>query len=151
MNIGMDDISGLKVYEVANAQHYDADLDSITQKLYTVGQPPENRSVVLSAFNFSIPDCLFVYLRNFTKREDFMAAYEALKAAQKRGPTWHEIDAKTIGVGAGLGIPLSILFFFDQGFCSIVTNAKKNALQKPGGFHWDLFLVGCINIERQES
>lgn len=62
------------------------------------------------------------------------------------GPTWSEIDASTVGVGAGLAVPLAVLFFFDQGFCEIVTNSKKNALQKPSGFHWDLFLVGCINI-----
>ena len=46
----------------------------------------------------------------------------------------------------GVAIPISCLFFFDQGFCSIVTNAKQNKLQKPGGYHADLFLVGLINI-----
>lgn len=46
----------------------------------------------------------------------------------------------------GISVPLSILFFLDQGFCSIVTNGLKNKLQKPGGYHFDLFLVGVINI-----
>ena len=45
-----------------------------------------------------------------------------------------------------ISIPLSIIFFLDQGFCSIVVNAPKNKLQKPGGYHWDLCLVGLTNI-----
>ena len=41
-----------------------------------------------------------------------------------------------------ISIPLSVLFYLDQGFCSIVVNGGKNKLQKPGGYHFDLFLVG---------
>ena len=56
------------------------------------------------------------------------------------------LNVKTTFVALGTSIPLAILFFLDQGFCSIVTNSHKNCLEKPGGFHADLFLVGVINI-----
>ena len=46
----------------------------------------------------------------------------------------------------GISIPFALLFYFDQGFTEIVINSPGNHLQKPGGFHWDLFLVGVINI-----
>ena len=53
-----------------------------------------------------------------------------------------QLKGSSVAVAWAISIPLSILFFMDQGFCSIVTNAPKNKLQKPGGYHWDLFLVG---------
>ena len=28
----------------------------------------------------------------------------------------------------------------------MVTNGHKNKLEKAGGYHWDLFLVGAINV-----
>jgi len=56
------------------------------------------------------------------------------------------MPASAIMTAFGVAIPISFLFFFDQGFCSIVTNGKNHKLQKPGGYHADLFLVGLINI-----
>ena len=60
--------------------------------------------------------------------------------------TYSNLTAETVLVALGTSIPLALLFFLDQGFCSIVTNSHKNSLEKPGGFHADLFLVGVINI-----
>ena len=57
-----------------------------------------------------------------------------------------QLKGKSIAVAWAISIPLSILFFLDQGFCSIVTNAPKNKLQKPGGYHLDLFLVGLRGV-----
>ena len=56
------------------------------------------------------------------------------------------LSSRVIAIAWAISIPLSVLFFLDQGFCSIVTNGAKNKLQKPGGYHLDLFLVGLVNI-----
>lgn len=45
-----------------------------------------------------------------------------------------------------LGFCMSLLFFMDQGFGEALTNQPKHRLTKPGGYHFDLFLVGVINF-----
>ena len=56
------------------------------------------------------------------------------------------VDFRILATGFLLAIPVSFCMFIDQGFCSIATNSKRHSLAKPGGYHWDLCLVGLINI-----
>ena len=56
------------------------------------------------------------------------------------------LDAQQVWVCFGISIPFALLFYFDQGFTEIVINSPHNHLRKPSGYHWDLFLVGVINI-----
>lgn len=36
-----------------------------------------------------------------------------------------------------------LLFYYDHNVSSIAAQAKHFPLKKPGGFHWDFFLMGC--------
>nr|XP_026692294.1 sodium bicarbonate transporter-like protein 11 isoform X2 [Ciona intestinalis] len=50
-------------------------------------------------------------------------------------------------VGAcGLGLCLSCLFFVDQNVSAAVINSPQNKLVKGPAYHWDLMVVGFINI-----
>ncbi|XP_078490164.1 solute carrier family 4 member 11 isoform X3 [Ciona intestinalis] len=50
-------------------------------------------------------------------------------------------------VGAcGLGLCLSCLFFVDQNVSGAVINSPQNKLVKGPAYHWDLMVVGFINI-----
>ena len=63
-----------------------------------------------------------------------------------RGIVFSNVDFRILATGFLLAIPVSVCMFIDQGFCSIATNSKRHSLAKPGGYHWDLCLVGLINI-----
>ena len=55
-------------------------------------------------------------------------------------------NKKLLLISAILGFCLSLLFFMDQGFAGQLTNSPDNKLSKPGGSHYDLFLVSFINL-----
>ncbi|CAA91473.4 Bicarbonate transporter-like transmembrane domain-containing protein [Caenorhabditis elegans] len=46
----------------------------------------------------------------------------------------------------GLAIPLSILFFMDQLLVTNTVDNKDNKLKKGSAHHWDLLVVGVLNI-----
>jgi len=46
----------------------------------------------------------------------------------------------------GLGFCLSILFFVDQNVSAALVNAPHNKLKKGPAYHWDLMVIGVINI-----
>ena len=45
-----------------------------------------------------------------------------------------------------LGFPLSLLFFMDQNIAESMVNSPDNKLMKGTSYHWDMFVVGCLNI-----
>ncbi|CAP34996.2 Protein CBR-ABTS-2 [Caenorhabditis briggsae] len=46
----------------------------------------------------------------------------------------------------GLSLPLAILFFMDQLLVTNTVDNKDNKLKKGSAHHWDLFVVGILNI-----
>ncbi|CAI2356618.1 unnamed protein product [Caenorhabditis sp. 36 PRJEB53466] len=46
----------------------------------------------------------------------------------------------------GLSIPLAILFFMDQLLVTNTVDNKENKLKKGSAHHWDLLVVGILNI-----
>ena len=42
-----------------------------------------------------------------------------------------------------IGFLMMLLFYYDHNVSSIAAQAKHFPLKKPGGFHWDFFLMGC--------
>lgn len=90
----------------------------------------------------------------------------AFQAAGRREwlvPFW-ELDGKWVGIALPFGIVLWILFFFDHNvsvsmpllhrLCSIalilpqslMAQGSEFPLKKPGGFHWDFFLLGLTTF-----
>ena len=45
-----------------------------------------------------------------------------------------------------LGFPLSLLFFMDQNIAESMVNSPDNKLVKGTSYHWDMLVVGCLNI-----
>ncbi|CAK8694686.1 unnamed protein product [Clavelina lepadiformis] len=46
----------------------------------------------------------------------------------------------------GLGLCLSCLFFVDQNVSAAIVNAPANKLKKGPAYHWDLLVIGLINV-----
>ncbi|KAK4985276.1 hypothetical protein LTR50_006081 [Elasticomyces elasticus] len=56
------------------------------------------------------------------------------------------LDFKWILISIPLGFLTMLLFYYDHNISSITAQAKQYPLRKPGGFHWDFFLLGCTSF-----
>lgn len=56
------------------------------------------------------------------------------------------LDAKWVFVSLPFGFLTMLLFYYDHNISSITAQAKQFPLRKPGGFHWDFFLLGCTTF-----
>ena len=45
-----------------------------------------------------------------------------------------------------MSLSLYRLMLFEKNVSSITAQAKQFPLKKPGGFHWDFFLLGCTSF-----
>ena len=61
-------------------------------------------------------------------------------------PNFSGFSSQAIFIGAGLGFPLSLLFFMDQNISAALVNNPNNKLKKGTAYHLDLMVVGLINI-----
>ncbi|RDW83374.1 putative hco3-transporter family protein [Coleophoma crateriformis] len=57
-----------------------------------------------------------------------------------------ELDIKWVFVAMPFGFLVMLLFYYDHNVSSITAQAKQFPLKKPGGFHWDFFLLGCTTF-----
>lgn len=55
---------------------------------------------------------------------------------------WH-LDLKWIFAAIVPGLIITILFFFDHEISSIICTVERFGTKKPGGFAWDIVLLGC--------
>ncbi|KAI4725098.1 hypothetical protein E4T49_07150 [Aureobasidium sp. EXF-10728] len=58
---------------------------------------------------------------------------------------WH-LEVKWVFVALPFGFLLMLLFYYDHNISSISAQARQFPLKKPGGFHWDFFLLGCTTF-----
>ncbi|RGP71900.1 hco3- transporter family [Fusarium sporotrichioides] len=58
---------------------------------------------------------------------------------------WH-LDVKWVFVAMPFGFLTMLLFYYDHNVSSITAQARQYPLKKPGGFHWDFFLLGCTTF-----
>ncbi|XP_078264916.1 solute carrier family 4 member 11 isoform X2 [Rhinoraja longicauda] len=72
-------------------------------------------------------------------------SYNPNKAMFNLAP-FHVLSVGAIFGGMGLGFLLSMLFYLEQNIVMSLTNAPQHRLKKGTGYHWDIFLVGIINI-----
>lgn len=73
---------------------------------------------------------------------------EAFHPTQNRNwiiPFW-ELDIGWIFVSIPFGFLILLLFYYDHNVSSLTAQAKQYPLKKPGGFHWDFFLLGCTTL-----
>ncbi|KFX93058.1 hypothetical protein V490_05022 [Pseudogymnoascus sp. VKM F-3557] len=56
------------------------------------------------------------------------------------------LEAKWIFVAIPFGFLVMLLFYYDHNVSSLTAQAKQYPLKKPGGFHWDFFLLGCTTF-----
>lgn len=70
-------------------------------------------------------------------------------------PTWNsrswfvnpsDVDVKYIFIALPFAILVTALFYFDHNVSSLTAQAKHYPLEKPAGFHWDFFLLGCTTL-----
>lgn len=56
------------------------------------------------------------------------------------------LPVKWIFVGIPFGFLLTLLFYYDHNVSSLTAQARQFPLKKPGGFHWDFFLLGITSF-----
>ncbi|RGP81073.1 hco3- transporter family [Fusarium longipes] len=56
------------------------------------------------------------------------------------------LDTKWVFVAMPFGFLTMLLFYYDHNVSSITAQARQYPLKKPGGFHWDFFLLGCTTF-----
>ncbi|EAS37570.3 uncharacterized protein CIMG_02924 [Coccidioides immitis RS] len=56
------------------------------------------------------------------------------------------LDTKWIFVAIPFGFLTMLLFYYDHNVSSLTAQARQFPLKKPGGFHWDFFLLGCTTF-----
>ncbi|KAK3044390.1 hypothetical protein LTS18_001410, partial [Coniosporium uncinatum] len=56
------------------------------------------------------------------------------------------LETKWIFVALPFGFLVMLLFYYDHNVSSITAQARQYPLKKPGGFHWDFFLLGCTTF-----
>ncbi|KAJ4148291.1 hypothetical protein LMH87_002769 [Akanthomyces muscarius] len=56
------------------------------------------------------------------------------------------LETKWVFVAMPFGFLLMLLFYYDHNVSSITAQARQFPLKKPGGFHWDFFLLGCTTF-----
>ncbi|RYO85992.1 hypothetical protein DL764_009077 [Monosporascus ibericus] len=56
------------------------------------------------------------------------------------------LDVKWVFVAMPFGFLVMLLFYYDHNVSSITAQARQFPLKKPGGFHWDFFLLGCTTF-----
>ncbi|UZP38299.1 hypothetical protein NXS19_006115 [Fusarium pseudograminearum] len=56
------------------------------------------------------------------------------------------LDTKWVFVALPFGFLTMLLFYYDHNVSSITAQARQYPLKKPGGFHWDFFLLGCTTF-----
>jgi hypothetical protein len=49
-------------------------------------------------------------------------------------------------VALPFGFLVTLLFYYDHNVSSLTAQARQYPLKKPGGFHWDFFLLGCTTF-----
>ena len=54
-----------------------------------------------------------------------------------------ELEAKWIFAAVVPGLIITMLFFFDHEVSSIICTIDRYGTKKPGGFAWDIVLLGC--------
>jgi len=72
----------------------------------------------------------------------------AFKPTQSRSwliDFWN-LDVKWVFVAIPFGFLIMLLFYYDHNVSSITAQARQFPLKKPGGFHWDFFLLGCTTF-----
>ncbi|KAK8036183.1 hypothetical protein PG993_008797, partial [Apiospora rasikravindrae] len=73
---------------------------------------------------------------------------EAFHPTQPRGwllEFW-TLPVPWVFVALPFGFLLMLLFYYDHNVSSITAQARQFPLKKPGGFHWDFFLLGCTTF-----
>ncbi|KAM7216254.1 boron transporter 1 [Rhypophila decipiens] len=56
------------------------------------------------------------------------------------------LDVGWVFVAMPFGFLVMLLFYYDHNVSSITAQARQFPLKKPGGFHWDFFLLGCTTF-----
>ncbi|OAQ99391.1 hypothetical protein LLEC1_05086 [Akanthomyces lecanii] len=56
------------------------------------------------------------------------------------------LETKWVFAAMPLGFLFMLLFYYDHNVSSITAQARRFPLKKPGGFHWDFFLLGCTTF-----
>ncbi|KAL6714803.1 hypothetical protein ACLMJK_007063 [Lecanora helva] len=57
-----------------------------------------------------------------------------------------ELEVKWVFVALPIGFLMMLLFYYDHNQSSVAAQARHFPLKKPGGFHWDFFLLGCTSF-----
>ncbi|KAF2176030.1 HCO3 transporter family protein [Zopfia rhizophila CBS 207.26] len=57
-----------------------------------------------------------------------------------------KLDVKWMFVALPFGFLIMLLFYYDHNVSSLTAQARQFPLKKPGGFHWDFFLLGCTTF-----
>uniref|UniRef100_UPI00398EF1CF solute carrier family 4 member 11 n=1 Tax=Pristiophorus japonicus TaxID=55135 RepID=UPI00398EF1CF len=102
---------------------------------------------ILSDCALPISVIVFSFVGSFLFRDIKVAtfSYNPNKGLFNLAP-FHLLSIGAIFGAMGLGFLLSMLFYLEQNIVMSLTNAPQNRLVKGTGYHWDIFLVGLINI-----
>ncbi|PLB54685.1 hypothetical protein P170DRAFT_452394 [Aspergillus steynii IBT 23096] len=78
----------------------------------------------------------------------FVPITRAFYPTQPRGWLIHfwELEVKWVFAALPFGFLVMLLFYYDHNVSSLTAQARQFPLKKPGGFHWDFFLLGCTTF-----
>jgi hypothetical protein len=105
---------------------------------------------LLADYSFAIPTFFWVGFYYFPGRLARTEIYRvpvvgAFQPTQDRNwviDFW-SLDVKWVFVALPFGFLMMLLFYYDHNVSSLTAQARQYPLNKPAGFHWDFFLLGC--------
>nr|CUU99406.1 hypothetical transcript [Hymenolepis microstoma] len=99
--------------------------------------------------DFALPSAVLVmsFVGSFLFKRVELTPYKVdMDTFKWRMAEFHKLSWTHILVAMGLSFPLSLLFFMEQNIASVIVNSPSNKLKKGTSYHWDLFVIGVINI-----
>ncbi|KAI2846644.1 hypothetical protein CBS63078_254 [Aspergillus niger] len=78
----------------------------------------------------------------------FVPITRAFYPTQPRGWLIHfwELETKWVFAALPFGFLVMLLFYYDHNVSSLGAQGRQYPLEKPAGFHWDFFLLGCTTF-----
>lgn len=118
--------------------------------LYNFNQTPylqANKREILADYALPVAVVTFSFIGSFLFKEVSLDQFEAREMLEVFVlPVWSNFTLKVILSGMLLGFPLSLLFFMDQNIAESMVNSPDNKLIKGTAYHWDMMVVGCLNV-----
>ncbi|XP_054165989.1 solute carrier family 4 member 11-like [Oppia nitens] len=101
---------------------------------------------ILSDYALPIAVLTTSFVGSYLFQEIKAEKFEIIDSFEFKIITFKSLTISSIFVSLVLGFALSLLFFMDQNISAALVNNPSNKLKKGEAYHWDLLVVGVLNI-----